>query len=97
MTTMSSDQSSDNYDNYSILQKKSLIITLGNAGDLNSLLDMLEAEKHPEILFQIINVLGALGKKKAIPSLERLHTKTQNPTIKKQATFAIEAIRDRDY
>ena len=41
MTTMSSDQPFNDDDDYSIRKKKHLIITLGNAGDLNSLLDII--------------------------------------------------------
>ena len=76
--------------------KKALIMALGNARDLNGLLRLLEEETTEEVLFSIINVLGALGDSSAIYNLHQFINSEISIKLYNQAKIAIDVINSKN-
>ena len=76
--------------------KKSLVMAFGNARDLNGLLRLLEEETIEEVLFSIINVLGALGDSSALLNLNQFIKGEITIKLYNQAKIAIDVINSKN-
>lgn len=73
--------------------KKSLVMIMGNTKDLDGLLQLLENETDPEIINQIVIVLGALGRSEAIEPLTSILHTVDDKILQKRIKEAIELIQ----
>ena len=76
-----------------IAQKKALTMTLGNAKDLNALLDLLYSEDNEELVCLIVTVIAALGRIEAIVNLEKIYESDTRANVRERIEEAIEVIR----
>jgi HEAT repeat protein len=77
------------------IRKKVLIMAMGNVRDVDGLIQLLSEEENESILLNIINVIGALGDKKAIVYLESLIEDNDKPTLAVHAQLAKEVITSK--
>ena len=75
-----------------IVQKKVLVMTLGNAKDIDALIDLLYSEENEEIKCHIITVLGALGRIEVISDLETIKQNETRINVKNSIEEAIQVI-----
>jgi len=88
-----SQESQDQNQNITWLNKKrAVIMLLGNQGDVNSLVSMLEKESDQRILLQIIGTLGSLGRVECIDPLRKFIGSTPDPVLQTAAESSIETI-----
>ena len=78
------------------IRKKALIMAMGNVRDIDSLIQLLSEEENEDIILNIINVIGALGDKKAIVYLESLIQDNDKPKLAVHAQLAKEVITSKN-
>jgi len=73
-------------------KKRAVIMLLGNKGDVNGLVMMLEKESDQRILLQIIGTLGSLGRVECIDPLRKFIRSNPDPVLQVAAESSIETI-----
>ena len=77
------------------IRKKALIMAMGNVRDIDGLIQLLSEEENEDIILNIINVIGALGDKKAIVYLESLIEENDKTKLASHAQMAMEVIASK--
>ncbi len=80
-------------DQSAIAKKKVLVMTLGNAKDVNALIDLLHSEENQEVRCHIVTVLAALGKVEVIDHLKQIYKEENRVNVKDRIDEAINVIQ----
>jgi hypothetical protein len=89
----SPEESHDNDPNV-IAHKKALVMTLGNAKEMDALLELLHSEENETVRCHIITVLAAFGRVEVIDSLENIYGIEKREKVKNRIEEAIEVIKN---